>query len=144
MIRLLHQDDVAVVRKLHLNQFAQDFDIESYVEGHPFNYGIVFEHSNEVVGYLLAQTIFENSDLFYVAVSSSCKRQGFGAKLMNYYLEACDQNQVENLSLEVRVSNKAAISLYEKYGYKQEVVRKQYYSDGEDAVLMVKLNDDIV
>ena len=138
MIRLMQETDITSVRALHLNQFTQDFDIENYIEGHPFNYGIVFEDSNEVVGYLLAQTIFENSDLFYITVSEVFKGRGLGSALMTYYLEACHQQNVENLSLEVRVSNHAALSLYKKYGYQQVTIRKNYYADGEDAVLMVK------
>ena len=43
-----------------------------------------------------------------------------------------------NVNLEVRVSNVKAIALYQKFGFKNVAVRKRYYSNGEDAYLMIK------
>jgi ribosomal-protein-alanine N-acetyltransferase len=44
----------------------------------------------------------------------------------------------ERVVLEVRVSNHAAISLYEKFGFKKVAQRPRYYADGENADIMVK------
>ena len=45
---------------------------------------------------------------------------------------------VENVTLEVRESNQAAINLYKKNGYEEVVIKKHYYSNGENAIYMVK------
>ena len=58
-------------------------------------------------------------------------------------LEACSSKGVKIYSLEVRVSNQSAISLYERYGFKQVGLRKAYYQDNhEDAYLMIKESED--
>lgn len=58
---------------------------------------------------------------------------------MTYLDKLCLDNQVEESTLEVRVSNEVAISLYEKYGFIKKGLRKDYYQDNhEDAYLMVK------
>ncbi len=140
MIRRIKEEDLAAINEIHSKRFAQDFDFENYIEGHPFNYGIVRVHDDNVVGYLVAQTIFESSDLFYVAVHPDFLRLGHGQQLMDQYFKDCRMGEVINLSLEVRVSNVAAIKMYEKYGYVAVTTRKNYYADGEDAVLMVQTN----
>ena len=56
---------------------------------------------------------------------------------MNRFISDAKSMAVETISLEVRISNHAAIALYEKCGFSRAIVRKNYYSDGEDALLMV-------
>ena len=52
-------------------------------------------------------------------------------------LNQCYKDMIKYITLEVRVGNKAAISLYEKYGFKSLGVRKGYYQDNnEDALIM--------
>ena len=48
------------------------------------------------------------------------------------------ENEVFSITLEVRVSNIKAQRLYEKLGFKNTLLKKSYYSDGEDAFYMVK------
>ncbi|MGL4336112.1 MAG: ribosomal protein S18-alanine N-acetyltransferase, partial [Turicibacter sp.] len=103
-----------------------------------FNYGIVLESEGEIKGYLVGQVIFEVADLFYVAVLPESKRCGYGQHLMNYYHHDCAVRGVQTLTLEVRVSNEAAIMLYKKFGYEEITIRPKYYANGEDALLMIR------
>ena len=48
-----------------------------------------------------------------------------------------DEEGVTSITLEVRVSNVAAIKLYENNGFEKKLVKKGYYSDGEDAYFMM-------
>ena len=57
---------------------------------------------------------------------------------MEYALEKSEELHYQNVNLEVRVSNVKAIALYQKFGFKNVSVRKRYYSNGEDAYLMIK------
>jgi len=61
-----------------------------------------------------------------------------GDRLLEFCLGYLEANQVEDITLEVRKSNLRAISLYEKYGFRQVATRKNYYDNGEDAFLMYK------
>ncbi len=71
-----------------------------------------------------------------VAVDPLHQRRGIGRKL----LRACEQQaKLRQLKLAVRISNEAAISLYEQEGYRTVDIWKGYYVDGEDGLVMGKL-----
>ena len=70
-----------------------------------------------------------------IAVDSRYRRRGIGRAL----LHACEAKLgVPRSRLTVRLSNDAAISMYEKDGYRKTDIWKAYYSDGEDGILMEK------
>jgi ribosomal-protein-alanine N-acetyltransferase len=72
-----------------------------------------------------------------ISVRASHRRQGIGELLLLAALEAAMDAGQDGVTLEYRVSNRAARALYEKYGFTQAGVRVRYYSDNqEDAVLM--------
>ncbi len=72
-----------------------------------------------------------------VAVDPLWQRHGVGALLMLELHKFALDRQLESLTLEVRVSNTAAIALYRRFGYAPAGVRKNYYSDeGEDGLIM--------
>ena len=71
-----------------------------------------------------------------LAVDPHYQRRGIGRRL----LRACEeQAKVHQLKLTVRISNQAAISLYEKEGYRMLDIWKGYYVDGEDGLVMGKM-----
>ena len=63
------------------------------------------------------------------------KNMGYGQTLFKY---ALDYLNGYIITLEVRKSNVVAIHIYEKYGFKTVTIRKNYYSNNEDALLMLK------
>ncbi len=70
-----------------------------------------------------------------IAVLPDYRRKGVGRSL----LHACEaQLQTQRLRLSVRLSNQAAITLYEQEGYHTMDIWKTYYTDGEDAIVMEK------
>lgn len=81
-------------------------------------------------------SILEEAHITILAVNSQYRRQGMGAALLYSLIKtACDRN-LERATLEVRASNQAAISLYEKFGFKTAGRRKRYYKDNEDALIL--------
>lgn len=136
-IRNIIESDVVKLNQLHKSLFLQEFNFIDYAEQKPFHYGIIFENNDRIIGYLIGQLIFEMGDLFYIAVDSNDRGNGIGIKLMNFFMQDARSQGVETISLEVRLSNEAAISLYKKCGFHQIGLRKNYYADGEDAALMV-------
>ena len=71
-----------------------------------------------------------------IAVDPRYQRRGIGRQL----LRACEQQaKLNQLKLTVRISNQAAISLYEQEGYRTMDIWKSYYVDGEDGLVMGKV-----
>ena len=62
---------------------------------------------------------------------------GFGQMMLDFVIELVSSVGVPSISLEVRESNTKAIALYEKNGFKFSHKREKYYSDGEDALVLI-------
>jgi [ribosomal protein S18]-alanine N-acetyltransferase len=72
-----------------------------------------------------------------IAVRDACKRRGVGEGLLISLIDLGFEFKAEVVTLEVRVSNDLAKSLYQKYGFNMAGIRRHYYTDnGEDAYIM--------
>ena len=92
---------------------------------------------DKVLGYAGVWCVFENADITNIAVSPDARRRGIGEALLCELINAAQKRNADNIRLEVRKSNGAAIGLYKKCGFLEVGVRKRYYSDnGEDAIIM--------
>jgi len=92
---------------------------------------------NKRAGYVGSWLTLPNAEILNLFVSEDYRGLGIGAQLMDKVIEVCNENDIENLTLEVRMSNKYAIKLYKEIGFKKVSVRKKYYENGEDALLLV-------
>lgn len=88
-------------------------------------------------GYIGSWLTMPNAEILNLFVSEDYRGLGIGQMLMDEVILICEKYEIENITLEVRESNDTAISLYEKLGFYKGAVRKNYYEDGEDAILMV-------
>ncbi|NJP11822.1 MAG: ribosomal protein S18-alanine N-acetyltransferase [Leptolyngbyaceae cyanobacterium RU_5_1] len=81
--------------------------------------------------------VLEEAHITLLAVDPRYQRQGLGQALLYGLLKAAHERGLERATLEVRVSNQAAILLYEKFGFREAGRRKRYYQDtGEDALVL--------
>lgn len=91
----------------------------------------------EVVGYAGLWFVLDETHLIAIAVKEEYRNEGIGHYLLFAAMEEARKQLSTLMTLEVRVSNKNAQTLYEKFGFKRVGVRKGYYSDNhEDAFLM--------
>ena len=88
-------------------------------------------------GYVGSWFTLPNAEILNLFVSKKYRGFNIGQLLMNKVIELCNDDEIENLTLEVRKSNSYAITLYENLGFKIGNIRKKYYGDGEDALLMI-------
>lgn len=92
---------------------------------------------NVLVGYCIFTAPCEDCELLRIAVDEKYRHKGIGSMLIDAMIKRCIKNKGENIFLEVRESNKPAISLYESVGFDEISRRKDYYKDPvEDAVIM--------
>ena len=103
----------------------------------PHSRFLVAEEAGQVLGYLGMQLVLDEGYISNVAVAAPCRRQGIGAKLMAAAVDIARQEALSLLTLEVRVSNTAAIALYERYGFTALGRRRGFYRfPREDAYVM--------
>ena len=99
----------------------------------------VVEAAGRVCGFLIAIAVAGQAEILNLAVDPSCRRAGLADALLNHVHDEFQRLHVESVFLEVRESNLAAISLYEKHGFVRAGERKQYYREpNEGAILMIR------
>lgn len=141
MIRSMTQDDIAVVHQIESAVQSHPWSKKQFLEAFKSYCVTVLVHDGEVCGFCILQPVLDEANLLLMAVHPQAQGRGFGYKLL---IESIDllSNQPVQVFLEVRRSNIAAIALYEKSGFHQIDVRKNYYPQGhgqrEDAIIMVK------
>ena len=92
--------------------------------------------SAALAGYLIGWHVLDEADLARVGVATAYRRRGLGGRLVAAALEKWSRVQVARVFLDVRAGNVAALKLYDSLGFERVGSRKNYYADGEDAVLM--------
>ena len=107
---------------------------ESIVYGD--KYKICYEHNGKIVAYLIASYNSWDAEIYTLGVDLSYRRQGLARQLISNLKDFCVLNKIESIFLEVRESNVSAQKLYLSFGFKQIAIRKKYYEDTEDALIM--------
>jgi len=131
MIRDFEYKDLENINKL-LKTFNYKIDKESF--NNDFLKVLVYEE-NLIKGVLVYQYLYERIEIDYIIVDNQCRKLGIATKLLNFMEDK--YKDINNITLEVRESNKEAINFYKKNGFKEVTKRKKYYKD-EDGILMIK------
>jgi ribosomal-protein-alanine N-acetyltransferase len=95
--------------------------------------------TDRLVGYLIISRYVDAWHVMNVAVAPEYRARGIATNLLERLFELTAGDGRRGYTLEVRVSNNAAIRLYEKLGFKARGIRRGYYTDNrEDALIMWK------
>ncbi len=96
----------------------------------------LFLDKGQLGGYLCSLFVAGELTILNVVTAPRMRRRGVARTLLNNAIERSRHEGLEKAFLEVRRSNRAAIALYETFGFRTHAVRRKYYADGEDALLM--------
>jgi ribosomal-protein-alanine N-acetyltransferase len=113
------------------SQFLSAMDSERLI-------GFCLFDGERLIGFISLSKNYDDCDLDLVAVSPEYRRQGFAKLLIEKALDCAKELSLNAVFLEVRESNACAIGLYKKFAFNEIAVRKKYYPDGENAVVMKK------
>lgn len=95
------------------------------------------DERGELVGYLVLSRYVDAWHVMNVAVDPPWRRHGVASALLRRLFEVTRDDARRGYTLEVRVSNLSAISLYERFGFRSKGIRRGYYTDNrEDALIM--------
>ena len=101
-------------------------------------------HRDLIIGFVGVWLIVDEAHIVTIAVRDDYRRRGIGELLLIAAIELALMNERGSASLECRVSNDAAIALYEKYRFRRLGIRPRYYSDNrEDAIIMTAEGIDL-
>ncbi|MDQ0216472.1 ribosomal-protein-alanine N-acetyltransferase [Oikeobacillus pervagus] len=138
--RYMTVEDVEQIMVVEHQSFTLPWTKESFyyeLMENKFATYIVVEVEGQVVGYCGVWVVIDESHITNIAILPEFRGMGLGESLLRNVMFVSKRMGGKTMTLEVRVSNKAAQSLYKKLGFKQVGVRKNYYSDNqEDAFIM--------
>lgn len=144
--------DLMRLRKMRFEDLSAVLEIEAKSYNFPWSEGIfkdciksvnyscwICEELDVIVGYSLVSILASEAHIMNICVDPDIQRQGIGSKLLENMIELA-RKKAEIIMLEVRPSNKIAISLYKKRGFNEIGTRKGYYPAvndyREDAVML--------
>ena len=143
MIEIVKMDETHVVQIAELEKicFSDPWSENSiaYELTSRLSFWLVAVEDGKVVGYIGSQSVLGEADMMNVAVHPQHRRRGIAEALVNALSQNLRQRDNVCLTLEVRASNDPAIALYEKLGFAQVGLRKNYYRNPkEDALILRK------
>jgi ribosomal-protein-alanine N-acetyltransferase len=97
------------------------------------------KQNEQLLGYYIGMTVLDEVTLMDIVVSAEHQGKGLGKSLLQHLMDRCNQNNIQQIWLEVRESNKAAINLYDNAGFILVEQRVNYYPSAkgkEDALIM--------
>ncbi len=142
LIRKMDIDDLNQVVALEEQLFTSSWSYKDFLYElleNDFSFNYVIEDDLKIVGYVGVWMMYEQAQITTIGVAPDYQRQGLGRNMLETIIALTQKHGCEMMSLEVRISNDKAISLYESLGFHKEKIRKNYYQDNqEDAYLMIK------
>ena len=139
-IRRIERKDlpqILVLEKLLYKDPWNESNYESEIAHNDYAYMYVLEENDVILGYAGFWLSYEYATITKVSINPALQSKGLGYYLFNVVMNIALELGATSFSLEVRESNLKAQNLYSKSGYTKQGKRKGYYSDGEDAIVMI-------
>ena len=134
-----HVPQVAELEKLCFGTEAWSEKSVASELTNPLSLWLVALDGDRVAGYVGSQSVQGETDMMNIAVHPDFRRRGIAEELVVKLVEELKVRGNHSLMLEVRVSNDPARNLYEKLGFQQVGLRKNYYRNPrEDALILRK------
>lgn len=135
---ILKKEYIPQICEIEKEAFLSPWSAKSF-EGELDNtaaYYTIALNNGHVAGYGGFWRILDEGHITNIAVARSYRGQGIGKAVLAQMIKRAAALKIERMTLEVRVSNVAAIRLYEKFGFVTLGARPKYYENGEDALIM--------
>ncbi|GGA27576.1 ribosomal protein S18-alanine N-acetyltransferase [Paenibacillus physcomitrellae] len=140
VFRPMLMDDIPDIMIIEHESFTLPWSSDAFrneLTHNQFARYLVMERNGAPIGYAGMWTVLDEAHITNIAVRTAHRGQHLGELLLRQLMTYAWELGMIRMTLEVRVSNNVAQSLYEKLGFRGIGMRKGYYSDnGEDALIM--------
>lgn len=137
-VELLKREHLSAVHAIEVARFSHPWSCDALVgeweKSVTYAPGVFL--GEELIAYAFVSLIAPEAELNNIAVHPSYGGMGVATLLLKHIREVCSRRGINRLLLDVNVNNKAALALYRRCGFTEDGIRKKYYRDGGDAVLM--------
>ena len=125
------------VKENNLNKWSESFFLKLFLDKNVFFVSL----NRPLDGYLIARKTLDEYEVLTLATDINKRRRGIGTLLLTKLINLAKKDKVFRIILEVSENNIAAVSMYQKLGFKKISKRKNYYNNSEgfsDAHIMEK------
>ena len=140
MIRKVEEKDILKIVELEEQIFNETLGYEMIKNelNNPLVWFRLIEEENKIIGYIGGYFYLEDGEILNFLIDEEYQHQGYGTILFDSIMEEAKQIGIKRVTLEVRESNVKGINFYNKNNFKQISMRKHYYKNGENAIVMMK------
>ena len=148
-VRSVEAKHIAVLIKIAEDTNLSVWSAQNYLDELQIPESIMFRlesKMNETIGFIVGRTVQggiieteTDAEIYNIAVIESEQRAGLGQQLFDAFIAKCCEIKVSNIWLEVRASNKKAISFYERNGFEHVQSRNNFYENPREHALLMKL-----
>ncbi|WP_214484450.1 ribosomal protein S18-alanine N-acetyltransferase [Bacillus sp. SM2101] len=143
LFRLMNVEDIDNVLKVEETSFATPWSKDiflSEINNNKYAHYIVAEENGLVIGYCGAWLIIDEAHITNVALLPEYRGRKLGEAMLKQLVDFAKALGAKTMTLEVRVSNIIAQSLYRKLGFNDGGIRKNYYTDNQEDALIMWVN----
>jgi ribosomal-protein-alanine N-acetyltransferase len=136
-------EDIDEVMEVEHSSFTVPWTKESFyyeLEKNHFAHYLVVVVNEKIAGYCGCWIILDEAHVTNIAVLPQYRGRGFGESLLSKMMDIARKLGTKKMTLEVRVSNMPAQSLYKKLGFQKGGIRKGYYTDNQEDALIMWVN----
>lgn len=141
-IRKASNKDINLLSRLEKECFVDSWN-STMIKSSMENIGefYIAEINDIVVGYYCVMNLDTECELLRICISKQYRKKGLGTQLMKKFVSYSQTRGWQKIFLEVSDQNSIAIDMYKKLNFDTVTKRKNYYSNGDDALMMVKYNE---
>ena len=139
-IEQMNIEDLLNISQILYSDFDNFWTVETFKQEleNPNTYYVVAKIDSEIVGFGGIYQILNEMQLNYIVTKKEKRNLGIASQILDNLISFANTKNIEYITLEVNEKNTNAIKLYEKFGFKQIGLRKKYYNNIDNAILMQK------
>lgn len=97
---------------------------------------IVAKNEEKILGFAGIKIILDEAELMNIVTKKDARNLGIATEMMKEIINLCKENNIKKINLEVNTKNSVAIKLYKNYNFTEVGLRKKYYNNTDDALLL--------
>lgn len=143
VFRSMKEEDIDQILEVEHASFTTPWSREAFyneLHNNRFAVYIVLEENNKILGYCGAWIVIDEAHVTNVAILPEYRGKKLGEALLQKMMSMAREMGAKSMTLEVRVTNHVAQSLYRKLGFHDGGIRKNYYSDNQEDGLVMWVN----
>ncbi|WP_160724917.1 ribosomal protein S18-alanine N-acetyltransferase [Bacillus sp. USDA818B3_A] len=143
VFRYMRDEDIDKVLEVEHASFTTPWSREAFyneIHNNKFAVYIVLEEDHKIIGYCGSWIVIDEAHVTNIAILPEFRGKKLGGALLAKLMTTAREMGAKSMTLEVRVTNHVAQSLYRKFGFQNGGIRKRYYSDNQEDALIMWVN----